>query len=269
VEEALMKRIVGTAAAAVGTCLLALWSPASGADQGQTPTRVVASAARHGADSSRPPVGLMAPWAREQTRYGDRDAGPRHIEHVLELQYRLRWVGLYPGTPTGVFGPATRKGVQAFQARRHIPTSGTATTRTWRLLLQRTVRHPLAVPATCKTSGWHACYDRSMHQVTLWHNGSIYNTWLVRGGGYTTQTRTGTHKVYYRDIDHVSGLFGTPMPYSQFFDGGEALHGSVLMTSPFVDHSHGCVNMYLEDAHQLWFLTHDKVLWVTVYGAWS
>ncbi len=100
-------------------------------------------------------------------------------------------------------------------------------------------------------------------------NGSIYNTWLVRGGGSTTQTRLGTHLVYYRDIDHVSGVYGSPMPYSQFFDGGEALHGSRLMMDPFVDHSHGCVNFYVEDARQLWNLTHDKPLWVTVYGAWS
>ena len=59
------------------------------------------------------------------------------------------------------------------------------------------------------------------------------------------------------------------MPYSQFFDGGEALHGSRLMMDPFVDHSHGCVNFYVEDARQLWNITYDKRLWVTVYGAWD
>lgn len=215
------------------------------------------------------PLGLEAPFAREEVRYGARDGSPYSIQHVLELQYRLKWVGLFPGTPTGYYGTVTRNAVRAFQARRHIVVSGMATTLTWKLLLQRTVRHPLSVPATCKRGGWHACYDRTMHQVTLWFQGTLYNTWLVRGGGYTTQTRLGTHRVYYRDIDHVSGLYGSPMPYSQFFDGGEALHGSRLMMSPFIDHSHGCVNMYVEDARQLWNLTHDKPLWVTVYGAWS
>jgi hypothetical protein len=41
------------------------------------------------------------------------------------------------------------------------------------------------------------------------------------------------------------------------------------MMSPFVDHSHGCVNMYIEDARQLWGLTAAKRLFVTVYGAWD
>jgi hypothetical protein len=215
------------------------------------------------------PTDLTAPWTRELTRYGARDVDPYHIAHVRELQYRLKWVGLFAPAPTGYFGTVTRAAVRAFQTRRHLAATGNANAATWKLLLQRTVRNPGGIPATCKAAGWHACYDRKFHSVTLWDNGSIYNTWLVRGGGSTTQTRVGTHLVYYRDIDHVSGTFGSPMPYSQFFDGGEALHGSRLMMDPFVDHSHGCVNFYVEDARQLWNLTYNKRLSVTVYGAWS
>jgi hypothetical protein len=215
------------------------------------------------------PVGLKAPWSRELTRFGSSDVSPYRIAHVLELQYRLKWVGLFPTTPTGYYGTVTRDGVRAFQTRRHLAVTGNANAATWKLLLQRTVRNASGIPANCKTTGWHACYDRAYHQVTLWHNGSIYNTWLVRGGGYTTQTRVGTHLVYYRDIDHVSGQYGSPMPYSQFFDGGEALHGSRLMMDPWVDHSHGCVNFYVEDARQLWNLTYNKRLSVTVFGAWD
>ena len=262
-----MKRLVA-AVAVIGACAIAVSSPATAVGPvAVAPGRSVgvASAAVPGL----PRTGLGAPFAREVIRYGDHDAGPYHIQHVLELQDRLKWVGLFRGTPGGYFERPTESAVKAFQARRHLVVSGVATRLTWRLLLQATIRHPLAIPAVCKKAGWHACYDRSMHQVTLWANGSIYNTWLVRGGGYTTQTRLGTHQVYYRDINHVSGIYGTPMPYSQFFDGGEALHGSPLMTSPFEGHSHGCVNMYIEDARQLWNLTHNKVLWVTVYGSWS
>jgi hypothetical protein len=216
------------------------------------------------------PTGLLAPWSREVVRPGARDVDPYHIAHVRELQYRLRWVGLYPlEHPTGVDGGLTVRGVKQFQARRHLPVTGVANAATWKLLLQRTVRNPEGIPAVCSTAGWHLCYDRRAHQLTLWRFGTLYNTWLVRGGAYTMQTRLGTHRVYYRDIDHVSSIYGSPMPYSQFFDGGEAVHGSRLMMDPFVDHSHGCINMYVEDARQLWNLTHDKVLWVTVYGAWS
>ena len=253
-----MKRFVAVVAAFGVTALALASSPASAVAGASTSARQAA-----------PPTGLMAPWSRETVRPGARDVSPYNIAHVREIQYRLKWVGLYPQAPTGTYYGITERGVKAFQARRHLPVTGAMDAATWKLLLQRTVRRPTAIPATCKTAGWHACYDRTAHQVTLWSNGSIYNTWLVRGGASTMQTRLGTHKVYYRDIDHVSGQFGSPMPYAQFFDGGEALHGSRLMMDPFVDHSHGCVNFYVEDARQLWNLTHDKTLWVTVYGAWS
>ncbi|ARX88890.1 hypothetical protein SMD44_08377 [Streptomyces alboflavus] len=38
------------------------------------------------------------------------------------------------------------------------------------------------------------------------------------------ETRTGLKKVYWRDIDHISSIYHVPMPYSQFFDGGQAFH---------------------------------------------
>lgn len=210
-----------------------------------------------------------APFVRAKISYGARDDGPYHINHVLELQYRLKWVGLYHLAPTGYFGGVTRNAVKAFQKRHHLPVTGVVNVKTWQVLISHTLRDIKDTPAVCKTAGWHACYDRHVHAVNLWHDGVVYNSWLVRGGASDMQTRVGTHKVYYRDIDHVSGEFGSAMPYSQFFDGGEALHGSPFMTNPFVGHSHGCVNMYIKDAHVLWNLTSKVTLWVTVYGSWS
>ncbi len=209
-------------------------------------------------------------WARESTRYGDSDSSVYRIEHVTELQYRLTWAGVYKSGATGYFGPKTREGVRTYQRREKLRVTGVATHKTWAHLLRDTVRQRGRIPRVCKTNGWHACYDRSTHQVTLWRGGRIRNTWLVRGGAYGGyETRVGKSVVYYRDIDHVSGLYGSPMPYSQFFDGGQAYHGSSYMLNPFVGHSHGCINMYNEDARQLWRLTSKKRLEVRVYGAWD
>lgn len=263
--------ITATATAAVLTLLAggtAQASTAAGSQHGATPVANAGQQVTGGADSALT-SGLGAPWAREVISLGARDDGPYHIQHVLELQIRLRWVGLYHRIPTGEFGGDTRTAVREFQARKHLTVTGVANALTWARLLQSTLRNVGATPGVCKTTGWHACYDRSVHAVNLWHDGHMDNTWLVRGGAVDTQTRLGTHQVYYRDIDHVSSEFGTAMPYSQFFDGGEALHGSPLMTNPFVGHSHGCINMYIEDARQLWNLTHAVPLWVTVYGSWS
>ncbi len=209
-------------------------------------------------------------FAREIVRRGQFDNGVYRIAHVRELQYRLRWARVYPGGVTGTFGDLTARAVSRYQRREGLNPTGVANHVTWAHLLRDTIRHRGQIPTLCRRAGWHACYDRSMHQVVLLRNGVYRNTWLVRGGAYDHKTRLGTHDVYYRDIDHKSGLYdGSPMPYSHFFDGGQALHGSGYMTDPFVDHSHGCVNMYIEDARQLWNLTYNRRLVVTVYGAWS
>ncbi len=208
-------------------------------------------------------------FAREVVRYGQADRGPYRIAHVRELQYRLRWVGAFRAGVTGRFLDLTRAAVKRYQRREGLLQTGVANRVTWAHLLRDTIRHRSSIPSVCRRLGWHACYDRSMHQVVLLHNGNFVNTWLVRGGAASMPTRRGTHRVYYRNKDHVSSLYGSPMPYSQFFDGGQALHGSRLMTDPFYGHSHGCVNMYVEDARQLWNLTYNKRLIVTVYGRWA
>jgi hypothetical protein len=210
---------------------------------------------------ARPGWDLSSPFAREVVRPGDIDRDTYHVEHVYELQYRLKWAGLLAARPNGVFGPKTERAVKLFQKRRGFKQSGVVGYRMWSALIQRTVRGKGAVPQVCKSDGWHACYDRWRHQVNLYHNGRLLNSWLVRGGGYDVQ---------WRSKDHRSGLYdGAPMPYSQFFSGGQALHGSRYMLDPFEGHSHGCVNFWVEDARQLWNLTHDKKLHVHVYGAWD
>lgn len=208
-------------------------------------------------------------FSREVVRPGDTDVSPYHIDHVYDLQYRLRWLGLFNATPTGHYGSITKAAVVKFQKRIGVRATGVVGYRTWRPLIGRTVRGRSAVPGACKSAGWHACYDRSRHQVNLYRSGTLWNSWLVRGGSYSTPTRTGNFRVYYRDIDHYSVRYQAPMPYSQFFSGGQALHGSRLMMDPFVGHSHGCVNFWTEDAAQLWRLTSSHTLYVHVYGAWG
>lgn len=252
-----------TAVAGVTLCSLAAitWQGAATAVPATQPTTATAATGSG--------FNLRQPFARESSRRGDADRGTHAIAHVRELQYRLHWAGVLCARPTGYFGRRTQAAVRRYQQREHLRVSGIATHTTWAHLLRDTIRHPHQIPHFCKRSGWHACYDRSMHQVTLWHNGVMRNTWLVRGGASYARTRLGNTVVYYRSKHFYSTEYDSPMPYAQFFDGGEAFHGSVYMTDPFSGHSHGCVNMYIEDARQLWRLTHDKRLHVTVYGHWD
>jgi hypothetical protein len=94
----------------------------------------------------------------------------------------------------------------------------------------------------------------------------------IRSGRDTEETRPGWHTIYWRDIDHVSSIYNNaPMPYSQFFDGGQALHGH---PGELFDGggSAGCVNLTVKDAKTLWDLLKkgDKVyVWGTKPGTGS
>jgi hypothetical protein len=215
-------------------------------------------------------VDLRQPMTREPVRRGAVDVDQYHIAHVYEVQIRLRRLGYLAATPNGVFGPQTERAVKRFQRDRGLRVTGRVTRKTWTPLIQRSTFGKKFLPPRCTTAGWHLCYDRKRHQASLYRQGRLYNSWLVRGGDYYMQTRTGNFTVQWRSIDHKSRQFsGAPMPYSQFFSGGQALHGSRYMMNPYEGHSHGCVNFWVEDARQLWNLTHDKVLRVHVFGEWD
>nr|WP_249374904.1 L,D-transpeptidase [Streptomyces sp. I05A-00742] len=108
---------------------------------------------------------------------------------------------------------------------------------------------------TCPTNkGRIACVDLT-RQVSWIQDGKKvkYGPVHIRSGRKGFATRTGLKKVYWRDKNHVSSLYNVKMPYSQFFDGGQAFHaisGSVY--SP--PGSHGCVNMRTKDAQAYWNL---------------
>jgi len=267
-------RLIAVAGSAIGlvTSMTSGAAAATSPIQGASGVSIVARTTAATVDGAE--FKPRARFAREFVREGDADTSIHDIDHVRELQYRLRWIGTYDGPITGRFDSELTRAVKRFQRRNHLPESGAASLRTWEELIPKTVRAKRDIPRRCKLRSieWRACYDRSTHQVTLWRRGKLWNSWLVRGGSASNKTRLGTNTVQSRDKDHVSGLYGSPMPHSQFFDGGQALHGSSTMIDPFEGHSHGCVNMYYEDARQLWQLTaRDPMsqMKVTVYGAWS
>jgi hypothetical protein len=240
-----------------------------------TPTSAAAllrDRARSNPDGSKLVGTTMAGYARfyrPTVRRGTQDGDVYHIRHVRELQYRLRWSGAYTGPVTGNFGPLTEAGVKAFQTRHHLAADGVADLRTWQSLITVTVKGLSRVPPICRRAGWHSCYDRSSNQLFGYYNGTLWNVWLVRGGAKHAQTDPGSFTVFARYVRKNSSIYGTLMHYFQKFHGGEGVHGSITMIDPFVGHSHGCVNMYIEDSKVLWDMTAGKTHAVTVYGAWA
>lgn len=97
-----------------------------------------------------------------------------------------------------------------------------------------------------------ACVDLG-HQI-MWValDGKVaFTPVAIRSGRAELPTRTGWFRVERRKQDDWSTLYNSPMTFSQYFSGGQAIHGvyNNLYEGPG---SHGCVNLRHADAKRLW-----------------
>lgn len=98
------------------------------------------------------------------------------------------------------------------------------------------------IPAACK-HGRVVCIDKSARTVKWVVNGSTRISMSARFGSSRTPSRTGIFRIYWKDVDHVSELFGSSMPFSLFYSGGQAVHySSDFASRGYRGASHGCVN---------------------------
>ncbi|MEV4971282.1 L,D-transpeptidase [Streptomyces scopuliridis] len=152
------------------------------------------------------------------------------------------------------------KATRAFQSKHGItPTIGYAGPITWGVMdvmnKQKAAGKTPNKAGKCPTNkGRIACVDLS-RQLSWIQDGKklVYGPVPVRTGRDGYETRTGLKKIYWRNKNHVSTIYDVPMPYSQFFDGGQAFHQANLsMWNP--PGSHGCVNMTKTAAVKYWSL---------------
>ncbi|MDK0521715.1 L,D-transpeptidase family protein [Streptomyces sp. ML-6] len=152
------------------------------------------------------------------------------------------------------------KAIRSFQSTYGVtPTIGYAGPVTWRTMKTLTAQKAAGKNPNkdkkCPTNkGRIACVDLT-RQLSWIQDGSKlkFGPVPVRTGRNGYETRTGSKKIYWRNIDHVSSIYHVAMPYAQFFDGGQAFHSvGVKMWNP--PGSHGCVNMRPADAKSYWKL---------------
>jgi len=155
------------------------------------------------------------------------------------------------------------RAIRGFQTRYRIkPSSGFAGPVTWaHMRLLSAKKNPNAAGKCPVRSYRVACVDLT-RQLTWVQNGSkvLFGPVPMRSGRAGYRTRTGWYKVSWKHKNHWSTIYNTPMPYSQFFSGGQAFHavyGSIYNPNG----SWGCVNLRLADARKLWGVlkTGDRV----------
>lgn len=98
---------------------------------------------------------------------------------------------------------------------------------------------PARVAGTPCADNVRACVDLSAKQAWLIENGVVtYGPVPIASGKAGYRTPPGTFKVTFKSRNHVSSIYGTPMPYSVFFNRGIAFHQGDLRSG-----SHGCIRL--------------------------
>ncbi|QNP75791.1 L,D-transpeptidase family protein [Streptomyces roseirectus] len=146
------------------------------------------------------------------------------------------------------------KAIRAFQRKQRIkPAIGFAGPVTWKRMQFLAAKKKPNAGKKCPVRSYRvACVDLT-RQITWVQKGKkvVFGPVSMRSGRAAHPTRTGWFKVYWRHKNHFSTLYRTPMPYSQFFSGGQAFHAVYGSIHTRVG-SMGCVNLTVPDARKLW-----------------
>jgi len=178
---------------------------------------------------------------------------------VRDLQARLKQIGWWSGAVVDTYGPQTSDAVRQFQARRAIPVTGEVDQRTTDRLRGMT-RTPTAdeltnavpKPPTGSTAGLDPgcltgrvlCISKASRSLTWVVDGQARMRVDVRFGSENNPTREGVFSVFRKNRQWTSTIYGSSMPFSMFFSGGEAVHySSDFAARGYAGASHGCVNV--------------------------
>lgn len=188
--------------------------------------------------------------------YSPGDRGPE----VREIQARLKQIDWFTGDVTDFYGDVTTEAIRGFQAKRGFEVTGEVDQRTLDRLEEMTRQPtqdeltnqpppasngntPGALDPRCQT-GRVLCIDKTSRTLRWVVDGQVRKTVDVRFGSELTPTREGQFSVEWKNRDHVSSLYHTPMPFAMFFSRGQAVHySSDFAARGYNGASHGCVNV--------------------------
>jgi len=97
--------------------------------------------------------------------------------------------------------------------------------------------------------------DLSQQKMFVYKGNNLLYTWLVSTARNGYVTPRGNYRPYHLEKMHYSKLYdNSPMPYSIFFKGGYAIHGTNSTKRLGRRASHGCVRLHPSNAKKLYQL---------------
>jgi hypothetical protein len=100
------------------------------------------------------------------------------------------------------------------------------------------------IPRACRTKKAALCVSKQQKVVRYYKNGRLVTALDARFGAEGYRTREGNFKIFRKVKNDYSTLYKTPMPWSMYFSGGQAIHYSFFFPRDgYNGASHGCVNI--------------------------
>ena len=115
----------------------------------------------------------------------------------------------------------------------------------------------VAVPVSeaLASTGVKAVIDLTRQKMNVYVDGEHEYTWKVSTGRKGYITPTGHFRPYFLNRMHYSRKYdNAPMPYSVFFHGGYAVHGTNSISRLGRPASHGCIRLHPSNARRLFKL---------------
>ena len=227
------KILVGTVA--VGTLSVGLALPAQAAS---SPAPTTKATTKSSSPSKRSVVTVAQLNGGTTLRIGDTGDG------VKDVQTRLNTLGILVPV-TGTYSEATARGVARFNEKfrgYEYMENKTMNLKAWAKLKSASAKGD-RVPAACKKKSAAICISKSQRIVRYYKKGKLVTALDARFGGAGFRTRNGNFKIFRKVWNDFSSEYKTPMPYSMYFSGGQAVHYSMFFNAVgYNGASHGCVN---------------------------
>jgi lipoprotein-anchoring transpeptidase ErfK/SrfK len=116
----------------------------------------------------------------------------------------------------------------------------------------------LAGTATASLAGVVAHVDLSSQTMRVTVDGRHYASWKISSGRKGYGTPTGTWRPKWTTKMHYSRKYhNSPIPYSVFYHGGYAVHGTNYVSKLGRPASHGCIRLHTANARTFYNLVNQ------------